>query len=146
MFDQALDIPIESDGGDLGGIIGYSIDDSDSEEVNISTKKWLEFNSVVDMDHPIFSIGMLLPDKKQLKATREDRVNVILKKDGKLRVRVVCKDACGWTLYGRKFTKDRNHPTFQIRTYKSKHTCCKDYANRNMDYKWLCNKYMNLFF
>lgn len=31
MFDQALDIPIESDDGDVGGIMGYSIGDSDTE-------------------------------------------------------------------------------------------------------------------
>ncbi|KAK8674102.1 hypothetical protein V6N13_112400 [Hibiscus sabdariffa] len=163
MFEQAVDVLIERDSGHLGDegnesnndVICfsndlYSIEGSDNEEVDKPNKKWPEFNYVADMDDPIFSVGMLFADKKQLKVavknvSIKDRVNVVVKKDDKIRFRVVCKEGCDWTLYARKFTKDANDPTFQIRTYKSKHTCCKDYANRNMDYKWLCNKYMHCF-
>ncbi|KAL4289626.1 hypothetical protein GQ457_14G018530 [Hibiscus cannabinus] len=163
MFEQAVDVLIERDSGHLGDegnesnndVICfsddlYSIEGFDNEEVDKPNKKWPEFNYVADMDDPIFSVGMLFADKKQLKVavknvSIKDRVNVVVKKDDKIRFRVVCKEGCDWTLYARKFTKDANDPTFQIRTYKSKHTCCKDYANRNMDYKWLCNKYMHCF-
>ena len=67
-------------------------------------------------------------------ASIKDRVNILVKKNDKLRLRAVCKQGCEWTIYGMKFSREAGDPTFQIITYKSKHTCCKDYANRNMDY------------
>ena len=88
-----------------------------------------------DMDNPIFCVRMSFANKKQLKNIVKN-VNI---KDGvkknKIRLRVVCQKRCKWTLYARKMNTDPNDPTFQIRTYRSKHNCCKEYVNRNMDYK-----------
>ena len=94
---------------------------------------------------------MLFANKKQLKdavknASIKDKVNIMFKKNVKIRLRAVCHGWCEWTLYGRKLNKDPNDPTFQIKTFKSKHTCCKEYVNTNMDYKWLANKYIGSFF
>ena len=78
-------------------------------------------------------------------ASIKDRVNIMFKKNDKIRLRVVYHSGCEWTLYDRKLNKDPNEPTFQIKTFKSKHSCCKKYVNRNMDYKWLANKYIGSF-
>ena len=68
-------------------------------------------------------------------ASIKDRVNILFKKNEKIRLRAVCQKGCERTLYARKMNTDPNDPTFQIRTYRSKHNCCKEYVNRNMDYK-----------
>ncbi|KAK8988249.1 hypothetical protein V6N11_023724 [Hibiscus sabdariffa] len=105
MFEQAVDVLIERDSGHLGDegnesnndVICfsndlYSIEGSDNEEVDKPNKKWPEFNYVADMDDPIFSVGMLFADKKQLKVavknvSIKDRVNVVVKKDDKISCR-----------------------------------------------------------
>ena len=66
--------------------------------VDQTKKKWPEFN-VNDMDNPIFCLGMLFANKKQLKdvvknASIKDRVNIMFKKNDKIRLRVVCHGGC----------------------------------------------------
>ena len=51
------------------------------------------------MDDLIFCVGMLFRNKKQLKdalknASIKDRVNILIKKNDKLRLRAVCKEGC----------------------------------------------------
>ena len=93
---------------------------------------------------------MLFANKKQLKdvvknVSIKDMVNIMFKKNDKIRLKVVCHCGCEWTLYGRKLNKNPNDPTFKIKIFKSKHTCCKEYVNKNMDYKWLVDKYIGSF-
>ena len=78
-------------------------------------------------------------------ASIKNRVNIMFKKNDKIRLSVIFHDGCEWTLYGRKLNKDPNDLTFQIKTFKSKHTHCKENVNRNMDYKWLADKYIGSF-
>ena len=75
----------------------------------------------------------------------KDRVNIMFKKNNKIRLRAICQGGCEWTLNERKFNKDPKDPTFHSKTYKSKHNYCKEYVNRNMDYKWLVEKYNDSF-
>ncbi|KAK8683005.1 hypothetical protein V6N13_039081 [Hibiscus sabdariffa] len=105
MFEQAVDVLIKRDSGHLGDKRNepnndvicflddlYSIEGSDNEEVDKPNKKWPEFNYVADMDDPIFSVGMLFVDKKELKVvvknvSIKDRVYVVVKKDDKIRTK-----------------------------------------------------------
>ncbi|XVF44980.1 hypothetical protein PTKIN_Ptkin02bG0168300 [Pterospermum kingtungense] len=142
----------------------YNIEGYDNEAVNQpvkrTKKKWPKFNVVSSMNDPIFCVGMLFTSKQQLRdaiknavikdsdstlCPASDRVNIQLKKNDKIRLRAVCNASCKWLLYARKFNDDEKDTTFQIRTYNSVHTCCKEYDNRNMDYKWLAEKYLNQF-
>ena len=72
----------------------FSLNGSYSDEVDQTKKKWLKFN-VSDMDNPIFCVGKLFSNKKQLKdaiknANIKDMVNILFKKNDKIRLKVVC--------------------------------------------------------
>ncbi|CAH9058684.1 unnamed protein product [Cuscuta epithymum] len=93
---------------------------------------------------------MLFSSKQVLKSAIKnvaikDRVQIKFQKNDKVRLRVVCKPGCEWMLYGSKFKVQENDTTFQIKTFISTHSCCKEYGNRNMDYKWLADKYLHCF-
>ena len=128
--EDTVEVEIGEDDTKNGMILSddlFSLDGSNSDEVDQSKKKWLEFN-VGDMDNPIFCLGMLFANKKQLKdvvknVNIKDMVNIMFKKNDKIRLKVVCHCGCEWTLYGRKLNKNPNDPTFKIKIFKSKHTC-----------------------
>ena len=118
-MEDTVEVEIGEDDTKNGMILSddlFSLDGSNSDEVDQSKKKWLEFN-VNDMDNLIFCLGILFANKKQLKdavknASIKDRVNIMFKKNDKIRLRAVCHGGCEWTLYGRKLNKNPNDPTF----------------------------------
>ncbi|XP_028057020.1 uncharacterized protein LOC114261011 [Camellia sinensis] len=90
------------------------------------------------MMDPEFKLGMIFTSAKECKAAVKEyalrkQKKVKLVRNGKLRVKAVCKRGCPWVLYVSKYDGD----AFQVKTYNKKHTCSKTYNNRNITSKIL---------
>ncbi|XVF69867.1 hypothetical protein PTKIN_Ptkin11bG0115000 [Pterospermum kingtungense] len=66
IMDVNDDIDIEIDEVNLSKYL-FSLEDLDSKRVGKLEKKWLEFNSISDMDDLVFRVGMLFASKNQVK-------------------------------------------------------------------------------
>jgi hypothetical protein len=95
------------------------------EEVEQLQYKFRAFNPEVDMDNPVFKVGMLFTDVKECRnalATYSIRnrvmVNKIKNEPGRLEA--VCSEGCPWWL---KASSDSRSGGFIIKAYVGKHTC-----------------------
>jgi hypothetical protein len=106
-----------------------ALDDTDlnlrEEDQQHLHNRFKAFNPVVDMDNPIFKVGMVFSDVQELRLALtaysvRNRVKVHKLKNDRRRLDAVCKPGCPWSL---KATSDSRTGGFTIRRYACKHTC-----------------------
>ncbi|XVF46934.1 hypothetical protein PTKIN_Ptkin03bG0068200 [Pterospermum kingtungense] len=135
----------ESENGKSDSLHSVHNSDSDSETM------WAEFNFETDMGNPEFKKEMLFSTREVLKEAikqygRVNRYSVRLTRNDKLRVQAKCIGDCPWHIWAGKLKlKDQQDPTWQIKTYCSKHTCLKPMTNRNMTSDWIAKHYLQKF-
>ncbi|KAL3734807.1 hypothetical protein ACJRO7_024047 [Eucalyptus globulus] len=102
-----------------------------------------EFNAKVDMENPIFKLGMCFSNAEEFrKAIR----NHAIKNGRKMRfvkntpnkLSAVCYDGCDWLIYVSKVQREH---TLQVKTFKPIHTCNRALHVPKISTKWLANKY-----
>ncbi|XP_074352940.1 uncharacterized protein LOC141692100 [Apium graveolens] len=102
-----------------------------------------EFNEDVDMERPVFELGMLFKSSQIFrKAVRNhaiiERRPIELVKNYGRKIKYVCKKPCKWIVYASPFNKT---PTFQIRTLVRKHTCMPTFKQKQINLVWLAEHY-----
>jgi hypothetical protein len=103
------------------------------------------FNPVVDMDNPIFKVGMVFSDVQELRLALtaysvRNRVKVHKLKNDRRRLDAVCKPGCPWSL---KATSDSRTGGFTIRRYACKHTCQRQWELKALTAPFLASKFID---
>lgn len=123
----------------------YSFYSSSDEETDRRPKPpFKTFKPEADMEDPRFTRGQYFNSAKEFKdAVKQHAIkhqrNVKLVKNDKRRVRAKCESPCEWLVYAAKVLADSK---YQVRTYKSKHTCTITYSNRNVTSHMIAKRYM----
>ncbi|KAL6321992.1 hypothetical protein AAG906_035912 [Vitis piasezkii] len=92
-----------------------------------------EFNQRIGMEN------VQLVKDKNLHHIKDD---FEYKHNDKWRVTTVCKKKCGWKIHA---SQTQMGDAFQIKSFKSIHTCGKDHKNSKISSRWLANKYLPFF-
>ena len=87
--------------------------------------KFTAFNSKVDMVSPVFKVGMVFVDVKELRLALtayfdKNRVRIKKIKNDKTRIEVVCERGCPWRL---KAGNENRTWGFVIKAYYGEHRC-----------------------
>lgn len=123
----------------------YSFHSSSDEETDRRLKPpFKTFKPETDMEDPRFMKGQYFNSAKEFKeAVKQHAIkhqrNVKLVKNDKRRVRAKCESPCEWLVYAAKVLADSK---YQVRTYKSKHTCTITYSNRNVTSYMIAKRFM----
>jgi hypothetical protein len=128
-----------------------AIDDDDlnltKEEVEQLQYKFRAFNPEVDMDNPIFKVGMLFADVKECRNALasysiRNRVKVNKIKNEPGRLEAVCSEGCPWWL---KASSDSRSGGFIIRAYVGEHTCEAKWELKALSAPFLTKAFMEEF-
>ena len=101
------------------------------------------FNENVDMDKPVFELGMLFRTsaifRKAVKnhAIFERRPVDNVKNYGR-KVKYICQPPCGWKVYASPFNKTCS---YQIRSLSKVHTCMPTFKQKLLNSTWLAQHY-----
>ena len=109
--------------------------------------KFGTFNPEVDMDNPVFKVGMAFSDVKELRLALtaysvRNRVKIHKPRNEKIRLDAVCKEGCPWML---KASKDSRTGAFIIRSYEGNHTCEKVWKLKALTAPFLTQKFLDEF-
>jgi len=102
-----------------------------------------EFNAKVDMENPVFKLGMCFSNAEEFKkAVRNHAIKngrkVRFVKNTHNKLRAVCSDGCDWLIYASKVQREH---TLQVKTFNPIHTCNRALHVPQISTKWLANKY-----
>lgn len=117
------------------------------EEEGHLQHKFRSFNPEVDMNNPIFRVGMVFSDVKELRLALaaysiRNRVKVKKIRNEQGRLEAICKPGCPWMM---KATKDSRIDAFIIRTYAGVHTCQRSWELKSLTSTLLSNFFMDEF-
>ena len=134
----------DSDHGDSDEL--RSAEGSSDDEGN-SRPRFPEFNQHIGMENV-----QLVKDQKFAshvifkEALKEwcikEKHDFEYKHNDKWRVTAVCKKKYGWKIHA---SQTQMGDAFQIKSFKSIHTCGKDHKNSKISSRWLANKYLPFF-
>ncbi|XBI90054.1 hypothetical protein VPH35_027767 [Triticum aestivum] len=129
-------------------------DPLDDDELNLS-KDELEklkytfrtFNAEMDMSNPIFRVGQVFGEMKELREavtayTVKNRVKIIKARNEAERFNGVCQPDCPWRL---KASRDNRTESIVIREYNGEHTCQKTWDSKCLTVKYLTEIFMDEF-
>ncbi|TQD99513.1 hypothetical protein C1H46_014849 [Malus baccata] len=107
--------------------------------------KFKQWHRATDLKNPDFCMGMLFPNKQQLKEaivyyTVKNGRNVWFKKNDKERIRAICMKGCPFVIYGSRLHEST---TFQIKTLEMNHVCTRDENVFWLNSKFLAERYAN---
>jgi hypothetical protein len=103
--------------------------------------KFKEFNPEVDMDSPVFKIGMKFADIEEVRQAVNaysimNRVKIRKIKNNRAIVHAVCDEGCPWFLkVGTDFQRSGG---FVITAYEDAHSCARVYELRALTVRFLC--------
>lgn len=127
----------------------FSSDSSEEEDTltvgRSKKRKCREFNPVVDMTDPEFTVGMVFPTvdvlKKAIKehALKSHRAIRLVKND-RVRIRAKCEKGCPWMLFASVVPRTSS---YMIKTMNYEHTCILNFEGKKLRSRWLCEKYLN---
>jgi hypothetical protein len=127
-----------------------SSDESDLElfddgygEVKLKFKTWKEH----DLNNPTFKVGLVFPSAVELRAAINEyairnRVQIVMPKNGRKRIRAHCVEGCPWNLYA---SEDNRVKAFIVKAYYEEHNCPRVWAIQQCTAKWLAEKYIETF-
>ncbi|KAL3753889.1 hypothetical protein ACJRO7_001174 [Eucalyptus globulus] len=135
---------MDMDVGDNSLYVDALVDNVDF--LNISSQNeytYPEFNAEIDMENPIFKLGMCFSNAKEFReAIRNYAIKngrqVRFTKSAQNKLRVVCSEGCDWLIYA---SKVQGKHTLQVKTFNPVHTCNRVLCLPQVSTKWLANKY-----
>lgn len=126
----------------------------DDDDLNLS-KKELErlkysfraFNPEVDLDNPIFKVGQVYGEMKELRAALvsysvRNRVKINKGRNEAARLDAFCSKGCPWII---KASKDNRTGSIVIRRYNGNHTCKKSWDPKCLSVKFLTKRFIDEF-
>jgi hypothetical protein len=126
----------------------------DDDDLNLS-KKELErlkysfkaFNPEVDLNNPIFRVGQVYGEMKELRAALvaysvRNRVKINKGRNEATRLNASCSAGCPWLL---KASKDNRTGSIVIKRYNCNHTCQKSWDAKCLSVKFLTGKFIEEF-
>ena len=128
----------------------YVLDDEDlhlTKEEEYFNYKFRAFNAKIDMKSPIFKVGMVFADVKELRNALtaysiRQRVKIRKVKNEPSRLDAVCQKGCPWML---KAGKDNRTGFFFIKAYAAEHRCPKKWKLRSLTSKFLTAYFIDEF-
>ncbi|XP_020196341.2 uncharacterized protein [Aegilops tauschii subsp. strangulata] len=117
------------------------------EEKEKLKHKFSTFNPSTDLNAPVFKLGMVFGDMKELRHALvaysvRNRVKVNKRRNTSKLLEAVCKPGCTWYL---KAGHDNRPSSIQIKKYTDKHTCTKAWDLRVLTAPFLTHKFKNEF-
>ena len=117
------------------------------EEIETLKHKFSTFNPTTDLNAPVFKIGWVFADMKELRHALtaysvRNRVKVNKLRNTSVSLEAVCKPGCTWYL---KAGKDNRSSSIQIKKYVDNHTCTKEWDLRVLTAPFLTNKFREEF-
>ncbi|XP_048557387.1 uncharacterized protein LOC125538130 [Triticum urartu] len=117
------------------------------EEKEKLKHKFSTFNPTTDLNAPVFKIGLVFADMKELRHALtaysvRNRVKVNKLRNTSVSLEAVCKPGCTWYL---KAGKDNRSSSIQIKKYVDNHTCTKAWDLRVLTAPFLTNKFREEF-
>lgn len=117
------------------------------EERDRLKHKLRAFNPEVDMDNPIFRVGMVFSGveeaRKALAAYHvRNRVKIRKTKNDRRRLEAICDEGCPWMF---KASNDSRYGGFTITAYEGHHTCEGVWEMRSLTAKLLTDKFLHEF-
>ena len=87
------------------------------------------FNPEVDLDNPVFKVGMSFSCVQEMRAALNsysvrNRVKINKPRNERNRIDAKCKDGCPWMLKASNYSRTG---AFVIRAYNGRHTCVKEW-------------------
>ncbi|KAM0900304.1 hypothetical protein ACQ4PT_020726 [Festuca glaucescens] len=110
--------------------------------------KFAAFNPAVDMNSPVFKIGMKFSSieeaRKAVNAYNiRERVKTRKTKNDKTRLHAICEEGCPWRL---KIGFDlQRSGGYVVTSYEGNHTCERVYEMRTLTAKFLCRQFIDEF-
>ena len=129
-------------------------DPLDDDDLNLSKDElskmrytFKAYNPAVDLNNPIFSVGLVFGDMKELRMaldayTVRNRVKIFKPRNESERLNAVCSQGCPWLL---KASKDNRTGSIVIRQYNDNHTCQKHFDSKCLTVKILTQKFLDEF-
>ncbi|XP_058747068.1 uncharacterized protein LOC131620060 [Vicia villosa] len=117
----------------------------DSEDGDVRKKSYPMFNMKKDMADYKWEVGVYFRSKDDFKEAITSYVvqsgrNMRFIKNGKVRVRVKCKEGFQWEAY---YAKLPNEETWQLSKLVDKHECSREYNVKMLTTKWLSKRIQN---
>ncbi|XP_044382226.1 uncharacterized protein [Triticum aestivum] len=117
------------------------------EEKEKLKHKFSTFNPTTDLNAPVFKIGLVFADMKELRHALtaysvRNRVKVNKLRNTSVSLEAVCKPGCTWYL---KAGKDNRSSSIQIKKYVDNHTYTKEWDLRVLTAPFLTNKFREEF-
>ncbi|KAM0909138.1 hypothetical protein ACQ4PT_014999 [Festuca glaucescens] len=110
--------------------------------------KFQAFNPAVDMNSPVFKIGMKFVSIEEARQavnaySIRERVNTRKTKNDKTRLHAICEEGCPWRL---KIGFDlQRSGGYVVTSYEGNHTCERVYEMRTLTSKLLCRQFIDEF-
>ncbi|KAM0833372.1 hypothetical protein ACQ4PT_064306 [Festuca glaucescens] len=110
--------------------------------------KFQAFNPAVDMNSPVFKIGMKFASIEEARQAVNaynirERVKTRKTKNDKTRLHAICEEGCPWRL---KIGFDlQRSGGYVVTSYEGNHTCERVYEMRTLTAKFLCRQFIDEF-
>ncbi|KAM0886359.1 hypothetical protein ACQ4PT_029736 [Festuca glaucescens] len=109
--------------------------------------KFGTFNPQVDMDNPIFKVGMEFSDVNEFRAALNsysvrNRKKINKTRNEKIRVNACCEEGCPWMI---KASKNSMTGAFVVKGYEGKHTCESVWKLKTLTAPFLTQKFLDEF-
>ncbi|KAJ1693179.1 hypothetical protein LUZ63_009877 [Rhynchospora breviuscula] len=142
---QSQTMPSEEDSDYAPSDVLISGGESDDDD---TSRRYLEFNAVVDMSNPQFQIGMVFGSFDEFKSAIKEyaikqRRNIHFKKNDTVRVKAICKNGCPWNIWASQMGNGTEN--VQVKTYNPSHTCSNEHNIKFLSVHWLVKKYLDTF-
>lgn len=131
-------------------------DDDALEDADLSLRKEQQeklkykfgtFNPQVDLDNPVFKVGMAFADVNEFRAALNsysvrNRVQINKTRNEIKRLNACCQEGCPWMI---KASQDSKTGAFLVRAYEGSHTCEKVWKLKTLTAPFLTQKFLEEF-
>ena len=133
----------EHDSDDEGLLLPESSDE-DNEGIKL---KFKNFVAAVDMESPIFKVGMLFSDAIEVRQaikqySVKNRVAIKFTRNTKKKIEAKCKEECSWML---DVAEDSRTNCLMVKRYIDGHKCQKEWELNYVTARYLANRYVEGF-
>ncbi|KAM0866610.1 hypothetical protein ACQ4PT_042521 [Festuca glaucescens] len=109
--------------------------------------KFGTFNPQVDMDNPVFKVGMSFSDVNEFRAALNsysirNRKKINKTRNEIKRVNACCQEGCPWMI---RASKNSTTTSFVVRAYEGKHTCESVWKLKTLTAPFLTQKFLDEF-
>ncbi|EEC83440.1 hypothetical protein OsI_28918 [Oryza sativa Indica Group] len=126
---------------------GLLLPESSDEDDGGIKLKFKNFVADVDMESPIFKVGMLFNDAIEVRQaikqySVKNRVAIRFARNTKKRIEAKCSEECPWMLNA---SEDSRTKCFMIKQYVDGHKCQKEWELNYVTARYLANRYIESF-